>query len=271
MSDRAPPGSSNPLAVQKSCVILSEAMSRPLIIIPTYDEKDNVRPIARAVHAVCPEAHILYIDDNSPDRTGDIVDAMCAEDPRIHVVHQSGKGGLGRAYIAGFKWGLQRDYACMMEMDADFSHDPREIPNFLRKIETADLVLGTRYLHGIRITNWPLHRLVLSKGASMFVRLVTGLPVSDSTGGFKCFRREVLESIDLDSIISNGYAFQIEMTFNAWLLGYRIDEVPITFEDRRAGYSKMSLAIASEAWWLVWRLALRNGFRRQPAARPVRR
>lgn len=241
-------------------------MSGLLVIIPTYDERDNVGPISAAVFAQVPEAHVLFVDDNSPDGTGGIIDGLCAQDPRVHVLHRPGKEGLGRAYIAGFKWGIENGYDFLMEMDADFSHDPRELVNFQRTVRDADLVLGSRYLHGIRITNWPLSRLVLSKSAATYVRLVTGLPVTDPTGGFKCFRREVLESIDMDSILSNGYAFEIEVNYKVWMLGFRIAEIPITFDDRRAGYSKMSTTIVREAWRIVWRLAIPNRFRRRPLA-----
>lgn len=245
-------------------------MNESLVIIPTYDEKDNVRPIASAVHDIYPGADILFVDDNSPDGTGQIVDEMCKEDSRIQILHHGAKNGLGRAYISGFKWGLEREYKYLMEMDADFSHDPSEIVNFHKAIQEHDLVLGTRYRDGIRITNWPLSRLFLSKSAATYVRLVTGLPVTDPTGGFKCFRREVLEAIDLDKILSNGYAFQIEMTYDAWMMGYRIGEIPITFADRRSGYSKMSSDIVTEAWQVVWKLAFRNNFRRKPAGQVVR-
>jgi dolichol-phosphate mannosyltransferase len=176
--------------------------------------------------------------------------------------------GLGTAYIAGFKWGLARDYGCLMEMDADFSHDPKEIPNFLKKIQEADLVLGSRYTEGaIRVVNWPLRRLALSKGASLYVRIITGLPVMDPTGGFKCFRRQVLEAIALDEVRSNGYAFQVEMTYKTWLKGFRVAEIPITFADRHAGKSKMSGHIITEALWMVWSLAAAHGFRRSPFSR----
>lgn len=238
-----------------------------LIIIPTYDERNNVRPIAEAVFKSLPEGHILFVDDNSPDGTGEVINAMCREDPeRVHVLHKKEKRGLGRAYIAGFQWALERDYRYIFEMDADASHDPAELPNFLLAAEKADLVLGSRYIEGIRITNWPLRRLLLSKGAATYVRLITGLPVTDPTGGFKCFRREVLEAIDLAGVQSNGYSFQIEMTYTAWLKGFRIKEIPITFFDRHAGYSKMSSAIFREALWMVWKLAWRGRFRRRPAA-----
>ena len=239
-------------------------MNKPLVIIPTYDERDNVQPIARAVLERLPEAEVLFVDDNSPDGTGDLLDGMARDNPRIHVLHREGKQGLGRAYIAGFKWSLARDYAYVFEMDADFSHDPAELPNFIAAAQEADLVLGSRYIGGIRVMNWPMGRLLISTGAGKFVRLVTGLPIHDPTGGFKCFRREVLEAIALDKITSNGYSFQIEMTHTAWMKGFRIREIPITFEDRRAGYSKMSRAIAKEAFFMVLRLAARSGFRRSP-------
>lgn len=239
-------------------------MERVLVIIPTYDERENVRPIASAVRSSVPEAHLLFVDDNSPDGTGALIDGMVAEDPCIHVLHRAGKEGLGRAYIAGFKWALAQGYDLVFEMDADFSHDPKALPAFLEAARSADLVLGSRYANGIRVINWPLGRLLLSMGAGLFVRTVTGLPVSDPTGGFKCFRRAVLESIDLDAVRSNGYSFQIELSHMAWCNGFRIAEVPIIFEDRRSGYSKLSREIAREAFGMVFRLAARNGFRRKP-------
>lgn len=242
-------------------------MREHLVIVPTYDEKDNVGPISEAVFRVAPSADILFVDDNSPDGTGRILDQMSAANPRIQVLHNPAKAGLGRAYIAGFKWALQRHYQLAFEMDADFSHDPSEIPNFIRAAEDADLVLGSRYVNGIRIINWPLRRLMLSKSAAFYVRAVTGLPVTDPTGGFKCYRRIVLETIDLDKVVSNGYSFQIEMTHSAWIRGFRIREIPITFVDRRAGYSKMNKNILREAIWIVWKLALSNGLRRRPVKR----
>jgi dolichol-phosphate mannosyltransferase len=243
-------------------------MSKALVIIPTYDEKNNVRPISQALFGIKSDLNILFVDDNSPDGTGQIIDRMCSEDKRVNVVHKQGKAGLGRAYITGFKWAIEHAYDFIFEMDADFSHDPAEIPNFLKAAENADLVLGSRYMHGIRITNWPLSRLMLSKGAASYVRLITGMPVTDPTGGFKCYRLAVLTAIDLDAIVSNGYSFQIEMTHTAWLKGFRIAEIPITFVDRRAGYSKMSGDIVWEALWQVWKLALRNQFQRRPQPRP---
>ena len=241
-------------------------MDKPLVIIPTFDEKENVESIARAVHSQCPKAEVLFVDDNSPDGTGAILDSLAANEVYVHVLHRDEKKGLGRAYIAGFKWALERDFDCMFEMDADFSHDPAELPVFLDRMATADLVLGSRYVDGIRISNWPLSRLILSKGAAAYVRLLTGMPVTDPTGGFKCFRRSVLEALDLDAVIADGYSFQVELTHMVWMKGFRIAEIPITFVDRRAGYSKMNTAIAGEALGIVWRLALRNHLRRIPAA-----
>jgi dolichol-phosphate mannosyltransferase len=239
-------------------------MEKTLIIIPTYDERENVQPIAQAVRQAAADVELLFIDDNSPDGTGDVLDGMAAEHDYIHVLHGEAKQGLGRAYIRGFKWALDRDFEFIFEMDADFSHDPKEIPNFLEAAKEADLVLGSRYVNGIRITNWPLSRLLLSKGAATYVRVITAMPVTDPTGGFKCFRRLVLEAIRLDKIVSSGYSFQVEMTHSAWRRGFRIKEVPITFVDRRSGYSKMSTDIFREALWLVWKLAFRNRFRRSP-------
>jgi dolichol-phosphate mannosyltransferase len=239
-------------------------MEKTVIIIPTYDERENVGPIAQAVLQNVPQADLLFVDDNSPDGTGKLIDEMAQKDPRIQVLHRPGKQGLGRAYIAGFQWALAKGYDLILEMDADFSHDPRELPNFLRAAADADLVIGSRYAGGIRVMNWPLSRLLLSRGASTYVRLVTGMPVWDPTGGFKCFRRRVLEAIELDRITSSGYSFQIEMNHNAWMKGFRIREIPIVFEDRRAGYSKMSLGIAREAIFMVLKLAARHGFRRSP-------
>ena len=242
-------------------------MNRRLVIIPTYDEKENVRPITAAVHRVDPEAELLFVDDNSPDGTGQIVDEMAAADSRIHIIHNQKKAGLGRAYVAGFKWAIEHKYDLIFEMDADFSHDPNELPNFIKAAESADLILGSRYVTGIRITNWPLSRLILSKTAATYVRLITGMPITDPTGGFKCFRREVLEAINLDAVMSSGYSFQVEMTHTAWMKGFRIVEIPIIFEDRRSGYSKMNRDIASEAMRIVWKLAFRYRFRRRPLQR----
>jgi dolichol-phosphate mannosyltransferase len=246
---------------------MAETGHKVLIIIPTYDERENVRPMASAIAQVRPGTEILFVDDNSPDGTGGVLDSMALENPLIHVLHREKKSGLGKAYVAGFKWALEHSYELIFEMDADFSHDPGEIPAFLAAAREADLVIGSRYVQGIRITNWPLSRLILSKTAAAYVRLVTGLPVTDPTGGFKCYRREVLQAIHLDDIMSSGYSFQVEMTHAAWMRGFRIMEIPITFVDRRSGYSKMSKAIMQEALMIVWKLALRTGFRRRPARR----
>jgi dolichol-phosphate mannosyltransferase len=238
---------------------------RVLVIIPMYNERENAEKIIAAALEQDPRVDVLVVDDNSPDGTGAIVEALAAKNPRVHLLKRAGKMGLGTAYIAGFKWGLARDYECLMEMDADFSHDPKEIPNFLAKIDSGfDLVLGSRYKDGIRVVNWPLSRLMLSRGAAIYVRMLTGLPVTDPTGGFKCFHRRVLEAINLDEVRSNGYAFQIEMSHKAWMRGFRIGEIPITFTDRYAGHSKMSKKIVREAVWRVWALAISVGFRRKP-------
>ncbi len=232
-------------------------MAEILIVIPTFNEQQNVRGIAAAIFVACPAADILFVDDNSPDGTGRIVDEMSASDKRVHALHNQDKKGLGRAYIAGFKWALRKGYEFIFEMDADFSHDPDSIPGFLEAARNADLVLGSRYLRGIRIINWPLNRLILSKAASLYVRLITGMPFTDPTGGYKCYRRSVLDAVNLDQVRSNGYSFQIEMTHTAWKLGFRITEIPIVFEDRRSGQSKMNPAIVREALWIVPRLRFR--------------
>ena len=240
-------------------------MSDTLVIIPTYNEKENAEAIARAVLEACPEADVLFVDDNSPDGTGELADRLAEGNPRIHVLHREKKQGLGRAYLAGFRWALERpEIRFILEMDADFSHDPKAVPQLRSAAQTADLVLGSRYVGGIRVINWPLNRLILSTGAALYVRLITGMPFTDPTGGFKCFRREVLAAIDLDGIHSNGYSFQIEMTHTAWHLGFRIAESPIVFEERREGQSKMSGGIVNEALWMVWKLLARCGWRRRP-------
>ena len=242
-------------------------MSDILVVIPTYDEKDNVGPISKAILETVPDAHILFVDDNSPDGTGRTIDALCSNDSRIHVMHKEGRFGLGRAYISGYKWALQGSYDLIFGMDADFSHDPVEIPNFIKKSATSDLVLGSRYVNGIRITNWPISRLILSQLASFYVRTITGMPILDPTGGYRCYRRETLASLNLDSIISNGYSFLVETAYTAWINGFTISEIPITFVDRRAGYSKMNMDIFKESLWTVWKLAFRHRFRRRPLAK----
>jgi dolichol-phosphate mannosyltransferase len=233
-------------------------LERIVVIIPTFNEATNLPLIVPEVLKQDSRLHVLVVDDNSPDGTGGIADRMAAENPRIHVLHREAKAGLGRAYLAGFRWGLDQDYEVMFEMDADFSHDPSFLPRFLTAIEGADLVLGSRYATGVNVINWPISRLLLSLGANLYARVITGLPLTDSTGGFKCFRRKVLESIDLDRVRSNGYAFQIEMSFRAWRKGFRLKEIPIIFTDRVEGQSKMSKRIVREAIWMVWWLRLQG-------------
>jgi dolichol-phosphate mannosyltransferase len=226
-----------------------------VVIVPTYNESDNVTRIVPLILAQDPGLEVLVVDDNSPDGTGALADAMAAADARVHVLHRPAKEGLGRAYLAGFRWALARSYAYIFEMDCDFSHDPGHLPEFLAAITNADLVLGSRYRGGkVTVVNWPMTRLLLSYGANMYARAVTGLRLWDGTGGFKCFRREVLEAIPLDAVRSNGYAFQIEMSFRAWKRGFRLAEIPIVFHDRTEGESKMSRRIIREAVWMVWRL-----------------
>lgn len=228
---------------------------RSLVIIPTYNEKENAAKIISAVLSQDPSIDVLIVDDGSPDGTGALVDAIAESEPRVHVLHRASKLGLGTAYLAGFKWALERDYAFVFEMDADFSHAPDMLPKFLRAIKDADLVLGSRYQNGqVNVVNWPMSRLFLSYSANIYARTLTGVPIFDATGGFKCFRREVLQAIDLSDVRSNGYAFQIEMTFRAWKKGFRIKEIPIVFVDRTEGSSKMSKRIVREAVWMVWRL-----------------
>lgn len=237
-------------------------LERFLVIVPTYNEAQNLPQIVPAILRQDPRLEVLVVDDNSPDGTGDLADRMAATKPRVHVLRRPAKEGLGRAYIAGFRWALARGYDAVFEIDADFSHDPSFLPEFLKFIEDYDLVIGSRYATGVNVINWPISRLLLSLGANLYARLVTGLPLTDSTGGFKCFRRQVLEAIDLDQVRSNGYAFQIEMSFRAWRKGFRLKEIPIIFHDRVEGQSKMSRRIVREAIWMVWWLRLQALFRR---------
>ena len=231
--------------------------SRALVIIPTYNERENLERLVREVLAADPRIHILLVDDNSPDGTGELADQLARSEPRFQVLHRAGKLGLGTAYIEGFRWGIEQKFDYLLEMDADFSHDPAHLPHFLAAIENYDVVLGSRYLGGrVTVINWPIGRLLLSYFANSYARRVTGLPVADLTGGYKCFRRKVLEAIDLDAVESEGYAFQIEMSFRAWCLGFSIGEIPIVFADRTIGESKMSKGIVREAVWKVWRLRL---------------
>jgi len=233
---------------------------KALVVIPTYNESENIGRIVPMVLEQGPGVEVLVVDDNSPDGTGRIVDDMAAMEPRIHCLHREGKSGLGSAYIAGFKWAMANtDAEFVFEMDADFSHDPHAIPEFLEVIQDADLVVGSRYLNGITVINWPLSRLILSVGANIYAGVVTGLPLKDCTGGFKCFRLETLRGLPLDEVKSDGYSFQIELNWHVWKQGLRLKEIPIIFTDRVEGVSKMSRKIIIEAMFMVWRLRLFSG------------
>jgi dolichol-phosphate mannosyltransferase len=238
-------------------------MKRSLVIIPTYNEADNVLKIIPEVLAQDEGFHVLVVDDNSPDGTANLVKEMQKSNSRIHLLERPSKRGLGTAYVAGFKYALSHEFDFAFEMDADFSHDPKSLLTLLAKTEECDLVIGSRYISGVNVVNWPMRRLILSYAANMYTRFVTGLPVRDATAGFKCYRRAVLESLDLDAITSNGYSFQIETNFMAWKKGFRVCEVPIVFVDRRAGVSKMSKHIVYEAAWMVWRLKFRHLFSKE--------
>ena len=232
---------------------------RALVVIPTYNEIENISTLIPEVLSRSERLDVLVVDDNSPDGTAAAVKKVQAErTDRVHLLERPGKMGLGTAYVDGFRFALKRDYDFVMEMDADFSHNPDVLPRFLEAITEADLVLGSRYVSGVNVINWPLRRLLLSYAASFYTRIITGLPVKDPTGGFKCFRRQVLEAIDLDKVRSNGYSFQIEMSFRAWKKGFRIKEIPIVFTDRVGGKSKMSPHIVREAIWMVWLLKIKQ-------------
>jgi dolichol-phosphate mannosyltransferase len=244
-------------------------MNKTLVVVPTYNERENLSALAQRLLNLPVPVDLLVVDDNSPDGTGKLADNLAAEHASIHVLHRLEKTGLGRAYIAGFRWGLERGYEYVFELDGDLSHNPDDIPMFLEAARNADLVLGSRYLNGIRIINWPLSRLMLSKSAATYVRLITGMQITDPTGGYKCFTRRALEAIRLQEINSNGYSFQIEMTHRLWRQGMRIVEVPIIFTERVQGHSKMSGHIIREALIMVWRLWFQNGMRRRPAVPPA--
>ncbi|MGE5437575.1 MAG: polyprenol monophosphomannose synthase [Syntrophothermus sp.] len=231
---------------------------RSLIIIPTYNELDNIQKLLPELLGKYETVDVLIVDDNSPDGTGNYVESLSIDNDRIKLLRRPRKMGLGTAYLDGFRFALQHDYDNVFEMDADFSHDPKEIGNFLEAIKKYDLVLGSRYINGVNVINWPMKRLLLSYFANVYTRIITGLPVRDATGGFKCFKTEVLRSIDLSKVSSNGYAFQIEMTFKAWKKGFKIGEIPIIFMDRITGTSKMSKKIVREAVLMVWKLRVRS-------------
>jgi dolichol-phosphate mannosyltransferase len=227
-----------------------------IIIIPTYNEVENIEKLLRDVGSINAHIDVLVIDDNSPDGTANAVKKVMALNKNVHLIERERKMGLGTAYVTGFKFALDRKYQYIFEMDADYSHDPKEISNFLKAIQDADLVIGSRYIKGVNVVNWPLQRLLLSYFANKYTRFVTGLPICDSTGGFKCFRRETLEAINLDKLRSGGYSFQIEVNYQIWKKGFRIKEIPIIFIDRALGKSKMSKKIVREAMWMVWKLRL---------------
>jgi dolichol-phosphate mannosyltransferase len=233
-------------------------VSKILVVIPTYNEAENIPRLIPLVLEQAAGVEVLIVDDGSPDGTGNIVRALAQADPRIHLLERASKSGLGTAYVAGFKHALSGSYDFVFEMDADFSHNPKEIPVFLEKARDVDLVVGSRYTNGVRVLNWPMQRLLLSWTANVWTRFMTGLPLNDATGGFKCYRIAVLRGINLDSIRSNGYAFQIEMSYKAWRKGFRLGEVPIVFLDRNAGTSKMSKHIVYEAFFMLWKLRFRS-------------
>jgi dolichol-phosphate mannosyltransferase len=235
-------------------------MPKALVITPTYNEAVNLPTLIPQVLHMSTDIEILIIDDNSPDGTAAIVKDFQKKDPRVHLIERPRKMGLGTAYVAGFKFAIEHKYDYVFEMDADFSHNPKELLNFLLKIQEYDLVIGSRYIRGVSVVYWPFRRLLLSYFANLYTRVVTGLPVKDATAGFKCYRRAVLESINLDELRSNGYAFQIEMNYKAWKKGFRLCEIPIIFVDRDRGVSKMSKNIVYEAAFMVWKLKLRSFF-----------
>lgn len=229
---------------------------KSIVCIPTYNESDNILRIIDAIHDVVADLHVLVIDDGSPDGTASLVRQRMVSDDRLHIIERAGKLGLGTAYCAGFAEALRLGYDRILQMDADFSHDPKELPRFLEAAESNDLIIGSRYVSGVNVINWPMSRLLLSWFANVYTRTITRMPIADATGGFKCFRADILSKIDLSAIRSNGYAFQIEMNYRAWRLGARIKELPIIFVDRVSGESKMSKNIVYEAAWLVWKMKL---------------
>jgi dolichol-phosphate mannosyltransferase len=235
-----------------------ETLPKILVVTPTYNEAENIPKLIPAVLRQAPNIDVLIVDDGSPDGTGQIVKDIMATNPHVRIIERSGKQGLGTAYVAGFKYAIQNGYDYVFEMDADFSHNPNDIPVFLSTIKDYDLVIGSRYIDGVRVLNWPMNRLLLSYSANVYTQIITGLPVHDATGGFKCYRVEALKTIDLDQIRSNGYAFQIEMSFKVWKKGLRLVEIPIVFADRRLGTSKMSKHIVYEAVFMLWKLRLRS-------------
>lgn len=239
---------------------MENKLSKSLIVIPTYNELNNVQKLIPNLNSLYPQTDIMIIDDNSPDGTGNYVKEISLKDNRVKLIQREGKLGLGTAYVCGFKYMLENGYEYVVQMDADYSHDPNDIARFIEQIDNNDLVIGSRYIHSANVVNWPLRRLLLSYFANKYAKIITGLPIADCTGGFKCFRRKVLESINLDNIKSNGYSFQIEMNFISWKKGFKIFEIPIVFTERQEGASKMSKKIIREALCMVWKLRARSIF-----------
>ena len=250
------------MSTTRSKAAKGRGVGRALVVLPTYDEVENLAGIVPSILAADPRIDILVVDDASPDGTGELADRLAAGEPRLRVLHRAGKLGLGSAYLEGFRLGLGEAYDVLIEMDADFSHDPKYLPDLLEASETCGVAVGSRYLRGVNVVNWPMSRLLLSWLANKYARWVTGLRVTDATSGFKCFRWEVLEAIDFSDVDSTGYAFQIEMSFRAWRLGFEVREVPIVFVDRDTGESRMSGAIVREAVWRVWALRIKTLFGR---------
>ncbi len=242
-----------------------------LVIIPTYNEADNIEPIVSRLRRAVPEAHVLIADDASPDGTGRLADGLAARDPNVHVLHRAGKQGLGAAYVAGFRWGIERGYDVLVEMDADGSHQPEQLPAVLGALRDADLALGSRWVPGGQVKNWPLSRRLLSQGGNTYTRLVLGIPLRDATGGFRAFRRRTLESIELDSVASQGYCFQVDLAWRAVRKGFRVVEVPITFIEREHGESKMSKDIVREALLMVTKWGITHRFGQLRTALPAGR
>ena len=239
---------------KKEAKLADESNSIALVIIPTYNEIDNIEKMLNTVLELDKRIDILIVDDNSPDGTSGVVKSKFGNNTRVNLLDREGKLGLGTAYLEGFKFALSRDYEFIMEMDCDFSHNPEDLVRLLNTVKDYDLVIGSRYIQGVNVINWPLKRLILSMGASVYTRFITGMPLRDSTSGFKCFRRVVLENLDLDNVKSNGYSFQIEMHYKTWKKRFRIKEIPITFTDRIDGVSKMNKKIVHEAIFMVWKL-----------------
>ena len=233
-----------------------------IVISPTYNECKNVQSLIELILGKYPEFHLLIVDDSSPDGTANKVKELQADYPNLHLEERPTKDGLGTAYIYGFKWAIEREYDRIVQMDADLSHDPNDVPHLVNLLDEHDLIVGSRYVEGVSVVNWPIRRLMLSYGANLYSRVITGMPIKDSTGGFKAWRREVLEELNLNAVRSQGYSFQIEMNFRTWCKGFRIKEVPIIFVDRTIGESKMSKNIVYEAIFMVWRLRIWKYFNR---------